>query len=81
MKMKYGSPNILEEATGTITLTVSQLAALGVGEAQTLEWEEFWTENQEFISDTYPDFNVNDSSTWPDFFNLADPDTWWDLLF
>ncbi len=81
MKMKYGSPNILEEATGEITLTISQLAELGVGEVQALEWQSFWEEHQEFISDTYPNFNVNDTSTWPSFFNLANPDTWLDLLF
>lgn len=75
MKMKYGSPNILEEATGEITLTVSQLAALGVSDVA--GWEEWWADAQDFV--VFEDFNVNDPNTWPEGFDLSDSNTW-DIL-
>jgi hypothetical protein len=73
LKNKYVKPMFLE-ANGTITMTVSQLAALGVGDVDS--WEDFWEASSDIISENFPDFNVNNRSTWPAGFDLADPTTW-----
>lgn len=76
MKNRYTTPVFLN-ANGTITLTVSQAAALGLSEPA--KWEEFWEEAKD--SCIYEDFDVNIESTWPAGFSLADPDSWFILLF
>lgn len=77
MKKTYTIPNFFA-ANGTITLTVSQQAALGLGDAA--EWDAFWADAKEYAEEFFPNFNVNDRSTWPDGFDLADPDSWFILL-
>ncbi len=77
MKKTYTIPNFFA-ANGTITLTVSQQAALGLGDAA--EWDEFWADAEEFANELFPDFNVNDTSTWPAGFSLSNPDSWYILL-
>ncbi len=74
MKRIYTAPVILE-SNGIISMTSSQLAALGVGDVA--GWDEFWEEAKDACQ--YSDFNVNDPDTWPDGFNLADDQTW-DIL-
>lgn len=78
LKNKYIKPMFLE-ANGTIHLTTSQLAALGVGDVA--GWDEFWAEAEEYAIEIYPNFNVNDPTTWPSGFSLGDPETWDILLF
>ena len=75
MKKTYTIPNFFA-ANGTITLTVSQQAALGLGDAA--EWDAFWADAEEFC--VIDDFNVNDPDTWPAGFSLSDPDSWYILL-
>ena len=73
-KRSYNSPVFLD-GNGTISLTVSQLAALGLDDPA--EWEAFWAESEEYC--VFPDFDVNDESTWPEGFLLGNPGTW-DIL-
>ncbi len=73
-KPMYMSPVFLA-ANGTITLTTSQLAELGVSDVA--EWDAYWADAAD--SCIYDDFDVNDSSTWPEGFSLSDP-TSWDIL-
>ena len=77
---KYLSP-VFIMATGTISMTVSQLGQLGVGEDVIENWEGFWAENGDDILAAHSDFNVNDQSTWVNGFQLNDPDTWSNLFF
>ncbi|MBR3172064.1 MAG: hypothetical protein IKF22_12605 [Lachnospiraceae bacterium] len=73
-KRSYNSPVFLD-GNGTISLTVSQLAALGVSDPAA--WEEYWEEFSDMC--LFEDFDVNNPDTWPEGFNLADSDTW-DIL-
>lgn len=73
-KRSYNSPVFLD-GNGTISLTVSQLAALGVSDPA--KWEQFWAESEEYC--IYGDFDVNNPDTWPEGFDLADPASW-DIL-
>ena len=76
---KYFSPFVIL-ATGTISMTDSQLGELGI-EVDVAAWDDFWAEAEEFVNENYPNFNVNDSSTWPSGFSLGDSDSWPILLF
>ena len=76
---KYLSPFIIL-ANGTISMTVSQLGQLGVGEEIVTKWEEFWAEAEESVKDNFPDFDVNIDSTWPEGFSLSDQESWYILL-
>ncbi len=76
MKMKYGSPNILK-ANGVIDLTVSQEAEMGT--EAVAEWNDWWTISGDDVENLFPDFNVNDPTTWPPGFDLNDSGTW-DIL-
>lgn len=76
---KYFSPFVIL-ATGTISMTDSQLGELGI-EVDVAAWDEFWAEAQEIVEGLYPNFNVNDSASWPNGFNLGDSNTWNNLLF
>ena len=73
-KRSYNSPVFLD-GNGTISLTVSQLAALGVSDPA--EWVDYWEEFSDMC--VFKDFDVNNPDTWPEGFNLADSDTW-DIL-
>lgn len=77
MKRIYTAPVILE-SNGTIHMTTSQLAALGLD--GTAEWDQFWEDHSEEVEDLYPGFNVNSQSTWPEGFTLGDPDSWYILI-
>ena len=75
MKMKYYSPLILD-GSGSINLTVSQLADLGI--ADVALWKEFVEEWGEFFPS---DFSLEDQSTWEKYgFDPADSETWYSLL-
>ena len=76
MKMKYGSPNILE-ANGTIDLTVSQLAEIGLSDPAA--WETWWEESGDIVQEIFPDFDINTPGTWPEGFDPSDPESW-DIL-
>lgn len=76
---KYFSPFVIL-ATGTISMTDSQLGELGI-EVDVAAWDVFWAEAKEIVEGLYPNFNVNDSESWPNGFNLGDSDTWNNLLF
>ena len=67
------------EASYTITLTVSQLAELGVDQSVISEWEQFYSEVDP--NDFADGFDVNDPNTWKQFgFDLNNPDTWYNVL-
>ena len=70
-KQLYVSPMFL--ANGTIHMTASQLAELGLDDSS---WDEFWEDAGDIVNEIYPDFNINNESTWPDFFDPADSETW-----
>ncbi len=72
----YGSPFILD-ANGTIDMTLSQNGDLT--DATIDAWNTWWEENGDLVSENYPDFDINVSTTWPDFF-VADDSTTWDQL-
>ena len=78
MKMLYVAPLFLA-ANGTITLTVSQLAELGVDPSVIGAWEDFAAGVDE--DDWAEGFDVNDPSTWAEFgVDMNDPDTWFNAL-
>lgn len=73
MKKLYTSPMFLD-GNGIITLTGSQLAALGCDQSVITDWDAFWSDN----GSEYPaGFDVNNPDTWSQYgFVLSDPDTW-----
>ncbi len=77
MKRMYTSP-VFFAGNGTITLTVSQAAAIGISDPAA--WEAFAAEAAD--AGAFVDgFNINDSSTWAQFgFNPNDEDTWWNVI-
>ncbi len=75
-KPMYISPAFLA-ANGTISLTVSQLAELGLSDVA--KWDDFWAEAQD--SCLYADFDVNKPSTWPSGFSLSNEESWDILIF
>ena len=77
----YVSPMILD-ANGTITMTVSQLGELGIDNVEdwTKYWNDFWDASGDIVDEIYPDFDINDSSTYPKGFDPADENTWFVLI-
>ena len=76
--MFYVAPLFLA-ANGSITLTVSQLAALGVDPSVIGEWAAFAEGIDE--EDWAEGFDVNDPTTWEEFgVDMNDPDTWFNAL-
>lgn len=75
MKNAYITPAILL-GNGTITLTASQAARLGLGNVA--EWDAFWADAED--SCVFPNFRPGNPDTWPDGFKLGDPDSWYILL-
>ncbi|MBR3151290.1 MAG: hypothetical protein IKF46_04825 [Erysipelotrichaceae bacterium] len=70
----YGSPFIFD-ANGTIDMTLSQNGSLT--DAEIAEWDAWWEENGEDVEyGSWPDFDINDSTTWPPTFDMGDSTTW-----
>lgn len=77
-KLRYISPIVLN-SNGIIDMTLSQNGNLSDGVVN--DWNGFWAEAEDFVKEYYPDFDINDSTTWPDgFLGLEDPDSWFALL-
>ncbi len=75
---KYLSPFIIL-TSGYINMTVSQLGALGFN-IDVSAWNDFWEACGDDILDIHEGFNPTDKTTWPDDFDINDPDTWNNLL-
>ncbi len=75
---KYLSPFIIL-ANGTITMTVSQMGQLGIT-IDVAAWDDFWDAAEGQVLDEYKNFNINDPSTWPEWFDQNNQDTWWKLI-
>ncbi len=71
-KLMYVKPMFL--ANGTIVMTASQLAALGLDDS---EWAQWWEDAGDYV--VYENFDINDPDTWPEFFDSENSETW-DLL-
>lgn len=75
MKRMYTSP-VFFAGNGTITLTVSQAAAIGISDS--VAWTEFAAEADGNFVDG---FDINDPSTWEKFgFSIDDPDSWYNVI-
>lgn len=80
-KKAYYSPILLTAGTGEIGMTKSQEGAWGGGNNHS-NFMEWWNDpdTQENLNPAYSDFDLNDSSTWPEGFNPGNEDTWELLL-
>lgn len=76
MSKKYYVAPLILDANGTINMTVSQLAAIGL---ETSVWNDFWDSLGDIVNECYPDFDINNDSTWPTGFDPNDSTTW-DML-
>ncbi len=78
MKKVYTIP-VLLEGNGSISLTVSQAAALGIGDP--VAWTAWWEESGDFC--VFDGFEFDNPSTWTEAieagFDVNDPTTW-DIL-
>ena len=77
MKIPYTSP-IFMATNGTINLTVSQLAELGI-DIDTSIWNSFWYSHEDEIKKYYPDFDP--INNYPEGFDLNDEETWDGLIY
>lgn len=84
-KLRYLSPIVLN-SNGVINMTLSQNGVLS--EKDVAKWDDFWADAEEYVKEYYPDFDINNSSTWPAGFlgvegaeeNSEIYDSWWILL-
>lgn len=84
-KKAYFSPILLSVGDGNIDLRPSQEGSYGGGDTDHDDFWAWWNsddvqENMDTIRGSYPDFDPDDSSTYPSGFDINDPDTW-DILF